>query len=421
MLVCGLAVALVAIGVAGVYDVGWRRPRAATQATPGSGRRGFHFIPPSPFGGASRVRILLCGADRRPGDAGRSDTLLLLCLNPRDGQAALLGLPRDLEVAIPGRGRQKINAAYAYGGTDLARRAVEDLVGWPVDYTALVFFDGFVQAVDALGGVWVDVPDVEGRGRGMNYDDRRGHLHVHLRPGFQHLNGVEAIGFVRYRKSNYHGLGDSDYARSARQQQFMRAVVQQRVRPEALPQLVTAFTRLRAQVETDLSPQGQADLLAVLKALDPDDVLTVTLLPGARGLALDPTDEAVREVAAQVEQHLGAATPRDARVEVRGGPGAERAVADAVGHLAERGFQARAVAPQPGARRARTCIEYAPVSERAARLVASALGGGELRPTAGPKPGTTATQTPGADIRVLLGRDYDAREADAALGRVPRR
>jgi len=430
MLICGLAVALVAIGVAGVYDVGFRKPGDVSQAVASAVRRPFRIIPPAPFGGASRVRLLLCGADRRPGDAGRSDTILLLCLNPRDGQAALLGIPRDLEVEIPGHGRQKINHAYAYGGTELAQETVEDLLGWPVDYTALVFFDGFIQAVDVLGGVWVHVPDVEGRGRGMNYDDRRGNLHVHLTPGFQHLDGTQAIGFVRYRKSNYHGLGDSDYARSARQQEFLRALVQQRVRPQTLPQVVTALSRLQAHVETDLSPQDQADLVGALRAVDPDDLLTATLLPppgGRFGLALDRDDEAVREVVAQIEEHLGGATPRDAVIEVAGPAGGEGAVADAVRHLSDRGFQVRAAAQQPAGRHTRTSIEYAPGLERAARLVASALGCGELRAGGTPQDGSgrePGAPTGGGDragLRVVLGSDYDPREAEAAMGRVPHR
>jgi LCP family protein required for cell wall assembly len=162
-----------------------------------------------PFGGRERVRILLIGADQRRGDVGRSDTLLLLSLNPRTHRLALLGLPRDLGVEVPGHGATKINHAYAYGGPALTRRTVEEFLHLKVDYHAVAFFEGFVAAVDALGGVTVDVPDVEGHGRGMNYDDHAGNLHIHLKPGTQHLNGRQALGFVRYRKSNTPGLGDS--------------------------------------------------------------------------------------------------------------------------------------------------------------------------------------------------------------------
>jgi len=102
------------------------------------------------------VNILLLGVDERPGDKGRSDTIILLSVNPNTDSMMMLSVPRDTYVNIPGRGMDKINHAYAYGDVDLAVQTFEEAFNLPVHYYARVNMEGFKQGVDALGGVTIE-------------------------------------------------------------------------------------------------------------------------------------------------------------------------------------------------------------------------------------------------------------------------
>jgi anionic cell wall polymer biosynthesis LytR-Cps2A-Psr (LCP) family protein len=110
--------------------------------------------------GGEPENILILGSDKRasePGDPGRSDTTLLLRLDPDRRAIALMSIPRDLKVEIPGYGTDKFNAAFAYGGPKLALRVVKDLTGLPINHVVNVDYLGFVRAVDAIDCVYVDV------------------------------------------------------------------------------------------------------------------------------------------------------------------------------------------------------------------------------------------------------------------------
>jgi len=183
---------------------------------------------PPPFPGVERLRIMLIGADERKGDVGRSDTLMILQVNPGLRRATLLSLPRDLRVEIPGHGHEKINAAFALGGPELSKQTVEQFLGIPLDGYVKINIEGFVKAVDTLGGVDLNVEDVEGKGRGMNYDCPGDGLVIHLFPGPQHLTGYKAMGYVRYRHSNLRGQGGTDFDRTKRQRKLLRARVAQK-------------------------------------------------------------------------------------------------------------------------------------------------------------------------------------------------
>ncbi|MCX7598822.1 MAG: LCP family protein, partial [Armatimonadetes bacterium] len=172
-----LAAAVVTVGAVGCYD-SIANPGVASR-TGGAHPSLIHPLP-EPFGGAEVVRVLLVGSDTRPHDKGRADTIMVLILNPRLRRAALVSIPRDLRVHIPGHGVDKVNHSYAYGGPELTRRTAEQLLGFEIPLYVHCDFDTFVKAVDILGGVDIEVPDVEGRGRGMNYDDNWGNLHIHL-------------------------------------------------------------------------------------------------------------------------------------------------------------------------------------------------------------------------------------------------
>ncbi len=246
--------------------------------------------------------VLLTGVDARPGnnDRGRADAMMVLFVNPETDRAALLSLPRDLRVPIPSHGMDKLNSAFAYGGPELARETVEAELGITIDHSVQLDMWALPEVIDALGGVTVDVPDVEGRGRGMNYDDNWGDLHIHLAPGMQHLDGEQALGFVTYRK------GDSDFARQKRQQQLLRALLEQKG-----ADLVKALPSLLDAVRTDLGASEAVALARELREMPEEGLLATDMTEYLRDLNVggiyfvEASDADIATVLAQVEEHLG--------------------------------------------------------------------------------------------------------------------
>ncbi|MBQ9459228.1 MAG: LCP family protein [Oscillospiraceae bacterium] len=185
--------------------------------------------------------ILLCGRD----DAGGgSDTTMLMRFDAGNSRIDLVSLPRDTLLHHEWYSN-KLNYAYACGGTALLRGEVENLLGVPVDYCVSIDLAGFVSLIDSIGGVDFDVP------ADMDYDDPAQALHIHFTKGRRHLDGQEAMAVVRWRKNNDgSGYPDADLGRIATQQAFLRAVAAKAARLGSAPALARAvFT----YVKTDLT------------------------------------------------------------------------------------------------------------------------------------------------------------------------
>src|SRR5919108_1184964 len=175
----------------------------------------------TPIEGGKPQTILIAGSDRRHGDKKlglkpRSDTIILMRIDPGKG-VALMSLPRDLKVDVPGHGTRKINEAYLIGGPRLTIRTVKQLTRLAINHYVDVSFHGFSEGVDALGCVYVDVDrryfnNNAGLGYGQNY------AVIDVQPGYQKMCGKKALDYVRYRHS------DNDIVRAARQQDFLRQV-----------------------------------------------------------------------------------------------------------------------------------------------------------------------------------------------------
>ncbi len=186
-------------------------------------------------GGAPQT-ILILGSDKREttvGDPGRSDTAILLRVDPDkdSGFLSLMSLPRDLEVPIPGYGTTKINAAYSYGqqedptggGETLAIKTITNYLDIPINHVVNVDFGGFLEAVNAIGCVYIDVDRHYFNPVGGEYAE------IDVEAGYQKLCGYKALQYVRYRHT------DNDLVRGARQQDFIREA-RQRIPPgELLP------------------------------------------------------------------------------------------------------------------------------------------------------------------------------------------
>ncbi len=167
--------------------------------------------------GGEPENILIIGSDKRasePGDPGRSDTTLLLRLDPDRNAIAVMSIPRDLKVEIPGYGTEKFNAAYTYGGPKLTLRVVKDLTGLRINHVVNVDFLGFVRAVDAINCVYVDV-DRRYYHSNVGLPPSEQYSEIDIQPGYQLLCGKKALQYVRYRHT------DTDLVRAARQQNFI--------------------------------------------------------------------------------------------------------------------------------------------------------------------------------------------------------
>ena len=164
--------------------------------------------------------ILILGSDKRAGEEfeeeehGRSDTTILLRLDPETNTISVMSIPRDLQVEIPGFGTDKFNAAYSYGGPKLALQVVKELTGLRINHVVNVDFLGFVRAVDAIGCVYTDV-DRRYYHSNVGLPASEQYSEINIQPGYQKLCGVKALQYVRYRHT------DTDIVRSARQQAFI--------------------------------------------------------------------------------------------------------------------------------------------------------------------------------------------------------
>ena len=167
--------------------------------------------------------ILLLGSDKRPkaakdgsvaGDGGRSDTIILARLDPDKKATALMSLPRDLRVNIPGHGTGKINSAYEMGGPSLMLKTVKELTGLPINHVINVDFKGFEKAINAIGCIYADIDR-------RYYNDSAAYAYIKVPAGYQRLCGFEALQFARFRHE------DSDLVRGVRQQEVIKAVKQQ--------------------------------------------------------------------------------------------------------------------------------------------------------------------------------------------------
>lgn len=163
--------------------------------------------------------ILILGSDKRAGeefeeDPGRSDTTILLRLDPDTNTISVMSIPRDLKVEIPGYGTGKFNEAYSVGGPKMTLQVVKELTGLRINHVVNVDFLGFVRAVDAIGCVYTDV-DRRYYHSNVGLPPSEQYSEINIQPGYQKLCGVKALQYVRYRHT------DTDIVRSARQQAFI--------------------------------------------------------------------------------------------------------------------------------------------------------------------------------------------------------
>ena len=218
---------------------------------------------------AGRINILILGEDNVD-SSRRSDTILLATLDIDNENIRVLSIPRDTRMLIPKHGSQKVNHAYAYGGSELSRETIQRFLGIPISYCVTVNYDNFPRLVDVVGGVDIFV------GKEMKYKDVRGHLDINIPAGKQRMNGETALKYVRFRKDS---LGD--IGRVQRQQQFMKAMIQRMYEPENLARFSTILKEAQNTIITDMRPSMILQLGYFAKKLDKQtDKIFFMMLPG---------------------------------------------------------------------------------------------------------------------------------------------
>ncbi len=248
-----------------------------------------------------RINVLLLGIGGEAHEGGQlSDTIIVASIDPAKSKLGLLSLPRDLVVAIPGVGWQKINAAHAYGaasspdtagaGAALAKETIENTSGQEIHYYIKLDFEGFTKVVDALGGIRVDVPVAF---TDASYPDENfGYAPVHFDAGWQTFTGEQALKYVRSRHGT-EGQG-TDFSRAARQQQILEALL---ARVSALSTLLNPNKLLAlsdiigTHIETDMELWQLLRLYDIGKNISTGAVTQVVLSNEAGGLLVADTNE----------------------------------------------------------------------------------------------------------------------------------
>lgn len=215
--------------------------------------------------GDTRV-VMIVGADEREGDVGRSDTLILAFLHKESKQVELVSIPRDTYVTLANTSQEetKINHAYAYGGIELLEATVENFLGIEVNNYVEVNFDAFVEIIDAIGGVEIDV----------EFDMYNESESIDISAGLQVLDGNDALGYVRYREDVYGDIG-----RVARQQYFLEQLAVSMLDLGNIVKIPTIISIVMDNLDTDLSSVEILSLVATYSSSLSSDLTTVTL-PG---------------------------------------------------------------------------------------------------------------------------------------------
>ncbi len=222
-----------------------------------------------------RQNILLLGMDagtigaKEEYNRHRTDTIIVVSIDQKNKDVKILSVPRDTRVRIDGYGIQKINAAMAFGGADLAVKTVKDFLGVPIHNYVAIKLSSFRNIVDALGGIEMDVKEE------MKYTDPSvGGISINIQPGKQILDGKKAEEFVRYR-----GYPEGDIGRIKAQQQFMEALVKTVLRPSAILKLPKLIDIVLDNVETDLQPLELANLANFARQIKQENI-KMYMIPG---------------------------------------------------------------------------------------------------------------------------------------------
>ncbi|MFC2037700.1 LCP family protein [Chloroflexota bacterium] len=239
--------------------------------------------PPAPPATRERINVLLLGIDRRGGKGWgyRTDTIIIVSVDPVNKTASMLSIPRDLQLPIPGNGEDRINTAnvwgfnsdYPGGGPALLKRTIETNFDIPIDYYIMVDFQAFVEIVDTLGGIDVNVPTAL---HDTKYPDPKpgdpyAYKTIHFDPGWQSMDGIRALEYARSRMST------SDFDRAKRQQMILVAIRNKALNLNLLPKLPTLARTMADKIKTDMTMDEMLALARMAPQFDANSIKSAVI------------------------------------------------------------------------------------------------------------------------------------------------
>jgi LCP family protein required for cell wall assembly len=302
------------------------------------------FEPP-PWNGRDRLNVLVLGIDSRgvPGDTQNTDTMIVLSLDPVNRTAAMLSVPRDTLVPIPGHGSEKVNAAFAIGGPDLAQKTIEALLGIQINSYALINFQAFTEIVDSVGGALVDVkrPIRDEAYPTADFGVER----LNIQPGPQLMSGDAALKYARSRHDS------NDFSRAKRQQDVISAIRARLSTDGMLGRIPSIVNDVGSAVETNFDPANILALAGLGGGIPSSDIKSEVLLPCGgdsphcelaedntpAGYYLIPDRSKIANIVAELF-YDPRVRQEGARVEVRGTSPKSTAAQDVADRLAARAF-----------------------------------------------------------------------------------
>ena len=388
----------------------------------------------------SIMNVLLVGSDSRENTSGyiadatgkgddgttgqRSDTIMVLHIDPSQQKAAILSIPRDLYVPIPGNGRDKVNSAFSIGGPPLLIRTIKEALGIEINHYVEVDFTGFERIVDTIGGVKV-YAEYPARDEMTGLDIPKA--------GCNELDGYQALAFVRsryyetYERGRWVSGANSDIDRIARQQDFIRRIMKKAVssglgNPLTLNRLIGIGVD-NVKVDQQMSTKDITNLARRFRSIDPDTVDMLTL-PTTDGFAGDAAVQLLDTAKAQefIDRLNGVAPPppppasmrpSEVAVMVLNGNGRDGGATLAAASLSQAGFRVASTGDALTYDYAKSIVQYAPGQKAKAELLRGSLVSGasieEDRTLAGS----------GADLALVLGADFAGLKASAPATTAP--
>ena len=365
---------------------------------------------PVPYNGRDRLNVLVMGIDSRGtvGDTQNTDTIIVLSLDPVNKTAAMLSVPRDTLVSIPGHGQDKVNAAYAYGGPDLAQKTIEGLLGIRINSYTLIDFGAFTRIVDAVGGVVIDVKRPI---RDESYPTADfGVERLNIQPGPQRMPGDIALKYARSRHDS------NDFSRAKRQQDVISAIRLRLSGDGMLSRIPAIVGDVGSAVETNFDPANILPLAGLGGGIASGDIKSEVLLPcggdsphcelteqnSPLGYYLIPDKAKIANLVAELF-YDPRVRQENARIEIRGTAGRSTGAQDLADLLAARAFAIARVTT--GAASKSEILLRNAAKRYSADQLAKQLNGIAIRDVG-------ASDTSDADIIIVVGADFKGLATD---------
>jgi LCP family protein required for cell wall assembly len=363
-----------------------------------------------PTDAAEPLTFLVIGSDTREGldnlqnfgesGGARGDLIMLMKLYPTTGSAQILSIPRDLLVEIPGKGTNRINAAYSFGGAPLMVRTVREVIGLPIHHYVEIDFVGFQSLVDEIGGVTIDFP----------FPARDANSGLNVEAGKHELDGAQALAYARsrhyeeFRGGEWKAVDATDFGRSARQQRLILAILSALKTPSTLAetgQIVGSFAS-HLSVDSALLESSLVRLAFSMRGISGSKIETATL-PGYIDtfeemsivrLQHPEADNMIADFSAG--QPMTVQTDEPLRISVLNGNGTEGSAGRWSEILAEKGFEVLSVGDAESKDFETTTVIVRPDGREGAQAIIDALGFGEI---------STGSVDTALDAVVIVGKD----------------